>query len=126
MNNVARKRHGKYILLIVTDFGSHLTFEFFELISDNDIILFKLSTYFTHIIQSLNVEVFQAFKHHYDEVINKTMRRETLKFDKEDFLQAFKSFRSLVFKHETIGSAWRKIDIHPFNPSVVLNPLKQY
>ena len=125
INNVVRKRRDKYILLIVNDFDSHLTFEFFELIIDNDIILFKLSAHFTHITQSLDVEVFQIFKHHHDEVINKTMRRKTLKFDKENFLQVFKSFRSLAFKHETIKSAWRKIDIHSFNSSVVLNFLRQ-
>ena len=58
INNVVKKCRDKYILLIVNDFDFHLTFKFFELIIDNDIILFKLSIYFTHIIQSLNVEIF--------------------------------------------------------------------
>ena len=58
-------------------------------------------------------------------MINKIMQRETLKFNKENFLQAFKSFQNLVFKHEIIKSAWRKIDIHSFNFSVVLNFLRQ-
>ena len=53
------------------------------------------------------------------------MQQERLKFNKENFLQTFKSFQNLVFKHKTNKSAWRKIDIHSFNSSVVLDFLKQ-
>ena len=35
-------------------------------------------------------------------MINKTIQRETLKFDKKIFLQIFKNFRSFAFKHEII------------------------
>ena len=50
INNIIRKCRDKYIFLIVNDFDFYLTFEFFKLINNNNIIFFKLSIYFTHII----------------------------------------------------------------------------
>jgi len=54
------------MLLIINNFGSHMIMEFLDLITNNDIVLFKLSSHFTHLTQSLDVSVFQVYKSHHN------------------------------------------------------------
>lgn len=44
-------------------------------------------------------------------------------FSKVQFLNAFNSFRKKAFKRFTILSAWKKVGLIPFNPSVVMDQL---
>ena len=50
------------------------------------ILLFKLFIYFTHFIQSLNMNVFQFYKQVHDKTINKVIRHDNDKFDRLKFL----------------------------------------
>jgi len=112
-------------MLIVDGFGSHITFSFEEMARKNHIVLFKLPAHSTHLTQPLDVGVFQPYKHHHGEAIDRSVRRGISKFDRLDFLHAFQDFRNQTFKRSTIRHAWRKCGIVPFNPAVVLEPLKE-
>ena len=64
----------KWILLIINGFESHVIIQLLELITTNNVILFVLSFHITHFTQLLNVGVFQFYKHHHVEAIDKTVR----------------------------------------------------
>lgn len=57
-------------MLIIDEFESHIIIFFLKLIYEAKIILFQLSSHFTHLTQSLNVDVFQFFKHYHIKTIN--------------------------------------------------------
>ena len=118
------KRIDRWILLIIDDFESHMIFPFLKLVIANNIKLFKLSSHFTHLTQSLDVDVFQSYKHHHDQAIENVVRHEDTKFNRLEFLTTFRSFRERIFKTYTIRHVFRRCDIVPFDFSVVINSMK--
>lgn len=89
---VKRKRVGIYLLLIMDDCDSHKIYEFGDLCIKNNIISFLLPSHFTHILQSLDVGVFQAYKQHHENELYKVVLRGNVKFDKLAFLVVFQIF----------------------------------
>ena len=69
-----------------------MTLPFHNLAIENKIILFRLPLYTTHIIQPLDVGVFQPFKYYHTDAIDKTVWLGYEKFCKLEFLAAFQSF----------------------------------
>ncbi len=118
------KRTGQWILLIIDGFGSHMTLEFLDLATANDIILFKLPPHSTHITQPLDVGVFQAYKSHHGQAVDRAVRRGDDKFDRMEFFAAFQTFRAATFKPATLRHAFARTGIVPFNPLVVIDPLR--
>ena len=94
------------MLLIMNGFESYVTYSVLNVIIKNNIILFVLSSHIIHLIQSLDVGVFQPYKHHHSEAINKTVRLSDYKFDKVEFLTAFNIFRTQTFKPFIIRHAF--------------------
>ena len=119
-----KARVGHHILLIVDGFGSHMTLQFFRLATASNIILFKLSAHFTHITQPLDVGVFQPYKAAHGNAIEKAVRIGDSRFNRLTFLAALEEIRASVFIKGTIRNAWRRCGINPFNPEVVLAPMK--
>ncbi len=85
-------------MLIVNEFDSHMTILFLKLCKEAKIVLYKLSSHFTHLIQSFNVDVFQLFKHYHMKTIDYAVRLSDYNFNKLKFLAAFQSFRNKTFK----------------------------
>lgn len=101
----AKSQKGAYRLLLMDGYGSHHIIEFIEFCEENKIILFDLSAHTTHILQSLDVIVFQPLKHWHAEAVKKTMKYGDETFNKLEFLNAFTSFRKKALKQSTIRSA---------------------
>jgi len=112
------------MLLIIDDFGSHMTMEFLDLAIDNDIVLFKLPSHFTHLTQLLDVDVFQAYKSHHDQAIDRVVRRSDDRFDRMEFFVAFQTFRNATFRPSTLRHAFARTSIVPFNPAIVIDSLR--
>ena len=102
IRNVERKRIDQLILLICDKFNSYVTFLFLKLIIVNKIVLFRFSAHLTYLTQSLNVKIFQAYKYHYDNVVNKVVRQRNVKFNRLNFLTIFQSFRNATFKFKIV------------------------
>ena len=125
IENIKRKRVGEWILLICDGFGSHATFPFLKLATANKVLLFRLPPHSTHITQPLDVGVFQAYKQHHGNAVDKAVRQGNVKFNRLDFLEAFQRFRNATFKPKTVKNAWKLTEIAPFDPSVIIDPLKE-
>jgi hypothetical protein len=91
-------------MLVMNDYESHLTYEFYEYAKSHGIYLMRLSPHSTHLTQPLNVGVFQSFKYHHSEAIDASIRLSDADFTRLNFLTAFQHFRAKAFKPENVRS----------------------
>jgi len=121
----AQRQIGAYRLLLLDGYGSHCTREFIEYCDNAKIIPFCLPPHTSHLLQPLDVVVFQPYKHYHSEAIEAATRTGCTDFDKVEFLTAIDSIRQQTFKPSTICSAFRATGLVPYNPSVVLARLRE-
>ena len=126
IRNVEKKRIDQWILLICDGFNFHATFFFLKLVIVNKIVLFRFLIHSTYLTQSLNVKIFQAYKHHHDNVMNKIVRQKNVKFNRLNFLTIFQNFRNAIFKSKIVKNVWKLIEIVSFDSSVIIDSLKKH
>ncbi|OWT42328.1 DDE superfamily endonuclease domain-containing protein [Pochonia chlamydosporia 170] len=114
---------GKKRLLILDGHGSHHTKQFIQYCDDHDIIPFGMPPNLTHILQPLDVAVFQPLKHYHAKALDIMVRDGLVHIGKLEFLSCIGNVRDQAFKESTIRSAFKKTGIHPFNPQAVLEIL---
>ncbi len=73
-------------LLVMNDYESHHTREFLSYCEDHKIISFDLSSHITHLLQSLDVSVFQSLKHWHSKAVNRAVQTSDEIFSKFEFL----------------------------------------
>jgi len=103
--------------------GSHMTAEFLEYAIANKIRLFTFSSHATHLLQPLDVGVFQSFKYWHAEGVDSAMRCGQTKFNKLDFFALFSTMHAKTMTPRTISHAWEKTGLVSYKPSVVLNQI---
>ena len=111
-------------LLIVDGHGSHHTIEFIKYCEEHNIIPFGMPPHLTHILQPLNVVVFQPLKHYHAKALDLMVRDGVTSITKLEFLSCIEGVRNQAFKKSTILSAFLKTGISPFNPQPVIQMLK--
>ncbi|RPA77615.1 CENP-B protein, partial [Ascobolus immersus RN42] len=94
-------------LLLLDNHTSHCTQEFIEYCDANKIIPFALPSHSTHLLQPLDVRVFQPYKHYHAKAIEEATRLGLVDFDKIEFLANLKTIRDHTFKESTIRSAFK-------------------
>jgi hypothetical protein len=110
---------GPYRLLICDNFGSHLTYEFIQFCEKNRIIPFFLPSHTSHLLQPLDVGVFNVYKHWHAEAIEAVTMTGCQKLTKDEFLYALATIRTKTFKLSTIQLGFRLTGLWPYNPSMV-------
>jgi hypothetical protein len=73
-------------LLLYDRYGSHMTYKFINFCKKNNIILYFLPLHTSHLLQPLDVGVFQAYKHWHSEAIEDATQTSYRKFIKVEFL----------------------------------------
>jgi len=58
-----------------------------------------------HLLQPLDIGVFQSFKHYYQEVLEEAIRFGGVDYKREDFLASFQKMQDLTFKKPIIYRA---------------------
>ena len=111
-------------LLIMNDHDSHMTWKFLNYALIHRIELFVFSAHSTHFTQSLNVDVFQSFKHHHKDVVNLAMRYECDTFTKVNFFFDFSRIHDFTFTKLTLVHAWKKTDFVSYDSDHVLAPIR--
>ena len=119
----AQSSLGKKRLLIVDGHGSHHTKQFIQYCDDHDIIPFGMPPNLTHILQPLDVVVFQPLKHYHAKALDIMVRDGLVSIGKLEFLSCIGNVRDQAFRESTIRSAFKKTGIYPFNPQLVLEIL---
>jgi hypothetical protein len=115
---------GKYRLLILDGHGSHLTPQFDQLCSENNVIPICMPAHSSHKLQPLDIGYFAPLKKAYKTSINQKARLGVSHIDKFDFLKAFPAARKSAFQPETIRNSFAGAGLVPFNPDRVLSQLK--
>ena len=123
--HTVKSTQGQKRLLILDGHGSHHTIEFVRYCDGQSIIPFGLPPHLTHILQPLDVVVFQPLKHYYSKELDIMVRDGLTNITKIEFLQCIQQARRQAFKKCTICSAFQKTGIRPFNPQVVLEVLQK-
>jgi hypothetical protein len=77
-----------------------------------------------HLLQPLDVVVFQPLKHYHAEALDLIVRDGCTNITKVEFLSVIQEVRRKTFKEETILSAFRKSNLVPYNPLVVLRRIQ--
>ncbi len=122
----AQQQLGAWRMLVFDGCGSHCTYEFLEICERNKIVPFCLPPHTSHILQLLDVVVFQPYKHYHALAVNHATRTGCRDFNKVEFLNSITSIRRDTFKTTTIQSAFRKTGLHPIDPKLVLDTLQEY
>jgi len=116
---------GAYRLLLLDGFGSHCTKQFIDYCDRYKIIVFCLPPHSSHLLQPLDVVVFQPYKHYHAEAIEATTRMGCGDFNKCEFLDRIHSIRRLTFKSTTVRSAFQATGLIPYNPGIVISKLRE-
>ncbi|OAQ57582.1 DDE superfamily endonuclease [Pochonia chlamydosporia 170] len=119
----AKKTRGAKRLLIIDGHGSHHTKQFIQFCDNHDIIPFGMPPNMTHILQPLDVVVFQPLKHYHAKALEVMARDGVVNIGKLEFLSCVGDVRLQAFKESTSLSAFKKTGIHPFNPHPILQIL---
>ena len=114
---------GRYRLLVLDGHGSHLTPQFDQICSENDIIPICMPAHSSHKLQPLDIGCFSPLKRAYGSLVGKKMRLGINHIDKLDFLEAFLQARKSAFQAETIQNSFSGAGLVPFNPDRVLDRL---
>jgi hypothetical protein len=114
---------GRYQLLILDGHGSHLTPQFDQICTENDIIPICMPAHSSHLLQPLDVGCFSPLKRAYSCLIEDKMRLGFNHIDKLDFLEAYPQARTAIFSLDNIKSGFLATGLIPLNPDQVLSQL---
>ena len=101
--------------MLMNNHGSHITSEFSLLTADNHIRPYPFIPHLTHCMQSLNVAVFQPYKHWHNDAIKQTMAEFNLEYFMARFCENFTKIRNNTFKKFTIQSAFENSGMYFFD-----------
>jgi hypothetical protein len=121
-----KRTKGKFRMLVFDGHGSHLSDRFTWYCWQHDIVPFRLLAHSTHLLQPLDVGIFQPLKHWHQVALHDSIQYGDLEYTKTDFLCSYETMRRRTFKASTILSAWKKVGLFPFDPSLVLDKMKVF
>ncbi|KAF5131517.1 hypothetical protein E5D57_007872 [Metarhizium anisopliae] len=119
------RRRYSYRLLVVDGFTGHTTLAFAEYCIKFDIIIAILPPHSTHLMQPLNVGVFQPLKAAHQKALRKSLAEGNLTFSRVDFLAAFQQVYEAGFTRHNIMSGFEETGLWPASPQPVLAKLLQ-
>jgi len=82
-----------------------------------------LPSHSTHLLQPLNVEVFEPLSKAYKKCVHLHSRYGAVNVNKLDFLHYYQEARSTAITTQNVLSAWRAAGLISYNPSVVTSKL---
>ena len=126
IKHTSASAESEYKMLLFDGHGSHTTSEFCKLATANNIILCQYPPHLTHLLQPLDVGVFQSYKHYHQKAVYKAIRTLQYEYNYACFLRDITSFRRKTFTESTICSAFQKSGMWPPSPEAVLRRMKKY
>ncbi len=113
-------------LMLMNNHESHMIFEFIAFVNKNHIRSFSLISHLTHCMQSLDVEIFQSYKHWHDQIIQNAVVTSFLKYSVEQFLNDLTKIRNNTFKASTIQHVFEKSEMWSISEKQCIKQLKHF
>jgi hypothetical protein len=79
----------------------------------------------THLLQPLDVVLFQPYKDYHAEAIDDASRTGCMNCNKVEFLTLLSSIRQQTFKQTSILLSFRKMGLVPYDLQFVLNKFRE-
>ena len=92
-------------LLLLDGHTSHRSDEFLFLAEKYHIILFEYPSHLTHVLQPLDVGIFQTFKWWHQQAIRRAMQNLDVDYNVASFLEDLTEIRTKTFRIGTVKSA---------------------
>jgi DDE superfamily endonuclease len=118
-----KRLRGEYRLLILDGHESHCTLEFIEYAVEKKILLLVLPPHTTHILQPLDVAIFQPLAKYYSSEVGQHSHEKHYWLEKEDFITYYHNARKKALRESNILTAWRTTGLIPFSPQTVISKL---
>lgn len=117
-------RRGEHRLLLLDGYDSRLTFSTLKFCEQHKVIIVLLPPLTSHILQPLDVSVFQQWKHHHSELLDQNIKQGVGLFDKDNFFAYLHKIRQATILTEPVVKAgFQRCGYFPFRPRVVLTQL---
>ena len=113
-------------LMLMNNYGSHIIFEFALLADENHIRSYPLILHLTHCMQSLDVAVFQSYKHWHNDAIQQVMAEFNLEYFMVRFCEDLTKIRNNTFKKSTIQSAFEKSGMYSLDSANCISLLRKF
>jgi hypothetical protein len=118
--------NAEWKLMLMNNQENHIIFEFIAFANENHIRLFSLIFHLTHCMQSLNVKIFQFYKHWHDQIIQNVVVTSFVKYSIEQFLNDLTKIRNNTFKSSIIRHVFEKLKMWSVNEKQCINQLKHF
>jgi hypothetical protein len=112
-------------LLLIDGHDSHKTERFLTLAEEHNVVVCAFPPHATHLLQPLDVKVFQQCKHFHQKAIDESIRSFEVEYKLRNFLADLPKIRSQALSQQTILSGWRAAGPWPYNPPLVLDKIQE-
>jgi hypothetical protein len=113
-------------VLLMDSHTSHTTPEFVLRATEINIHPYPFPSHLTHVMQLLDVGVFQPYKHWHKKAVQHAMRSLDIDYNIASFFRDLAMIRTDTFKKGTIIGAFRDSGMWPINPQKALQKMKVY
>ena len=117
---------GAWCMLVMNGHRNHMMKEFLDFITAKNICLFIFSSHSTHLMQPLDVKVFQPYKHYHAASVDQAMWCGQSEFNKLDFFSIFSIIHAQAMTFCTILNAWKKTGLWLYNSGMILDKIKAF
>ena len=113
-------------VLLMDQHGSHMDDNFIIKATANNIHPFAFPGHLTHVLQPLDVGVFQPYKHWHKKAVQHAMHNLDIDYNVASFLHDLGEIQEDTFKKGTILGAFQKAGIWPINCKTAIEKMKIY
>ena len=113
-------------LLLLDGHCTHENPDFVILAYDNHIALLEYPSHLTHVLQLLDVGVFQPWKHYHNQAIHQSMHSLDLEYNITSFFRDLKEIREKTMKSYTIKHVFQDSGMWPISYKIALRKMRQY
>ncbi|KFY68125.1 hypothetical protein V496_01285 [Pseudogymnoascus sp. VKM F-4515 (FW-2607)] len=126
IEHTAPHEMGNPKLLLLDSHVSHTSPEFIIMAAESHIIILPFPPHLTHVLQPLDVGLFQPYKHWHKQAVLRAIQEMDISYNLSIFMGDFPQIREQTFKESTILSAFRKAGIWPISCNTALEKLRIY
>ena len=113
-------------VLLLDSHVSHTSPDFIIMATKYHIIVWAFPSHLTHVLQPLDVGIFQPYKHWHRQSVLRAIREVDITYNLPLFMRDLPHMREQTFKEATIQSAFRKAGIWPISCNTALEKLRTF